>query len=100
MSTFDNHERHALKARSGICEEITQVWLEHTKKVTYVNTLSEYFVDGTLLCSRWKNVGNDKENRESWEIASIENDVMNWTALRRNADGTTYTATFSMKRVN
>lgn len=68
--------------------------------ISDVNTLSEYFVDGILLCSRWKNVGNDKENRESWEIASIENDVMNWTALRRNADGTTYTATFSMKRVN
>jgi hypothetical protein len=68
--------------------------------ISDVNTLSEYFVDGTLLCSRWKNVGNDKENRESWEIVSIENDVMNWTALRRNADGTTYTATFSMKRVN
>jgi hypothetical protein len=67
--------------------------------VADVNTMSEYFVDGTLLCSRWKNVGNDKENRESWEIESIENDVMKWTALRQKADGTTYTATFSMKRV-
>ena len=67
--------------------------------VADVNTMSEYFVDGTLLCSRWKNVGNDKENRESWEIASIDDDVMNWTALRQNADGTTYIATFSMKRV-
>ena len=67
--------------------------------VADVNTMSEYFVDGTLLCSRWKNVGNDKENRESWEIESIENDVMKWTALRQKADDTTYTATFSMKRV-
>ena len=25
--------------------------------VADVNTMSEYFVDGTLLCSRWKNVG-------------------------------------------
>ena len=32
MSTLDDYERHALKARNGICEEITQAWLEHAKK--------------------------------------------------------------------
>ena len=32
MSTFDDYERHALKARNGICEEITQAWLEQAKK--------------------------------------------------------------------
>ena len=32
MSTFDDYERHALKARNGICEEITQAWLEKAKK--------------------------------------------------------------------
>ena len=32
MSTFDDYERHALKARKGICEEITQAWLEQAKK--------------------------------------------------------------------
>lgn len=68
--------------------------------VADVNTMAEYFVDGTLLCSRWKNVGDDTEKRESWEIASIENDKMNWTALRQNEDGSTYTANFSMTRVN
>ena len=31
MSTFDDYERHALKARNGICEEITQAWLEQAK---------------------------------------------------------------------
>jgi len=65
-----------------------------------VNTMAEYFVDGTLLCSRWKNVGDDTEKRESLEIASIENGTMNWTALRQNEDGSTYTANFSMTRVN
>ena len=64
-----------------------------------VNTMAEYFVDGPLLCTRWKNVGSDIENRESWEIASIQNGKMEWTALRQKADGTTYTATFSMTRV-
>ena len=60
-------------------------------------TLSQYFVDGTLLCTRW--VIDDTEYREWWEIASIANGVMKWTALRQNEDGTTYTATFQMEKV-
>ena len=60
------------------------------------NTLNEYFVDGTLLCSRWIDQG--QENREWWEI-SIDGDKMNWTALRQKEDGTTFTATFEMKKV-
>ena len=47
-----------------------------------------YFVDGTLLATRWKNIG-EPELREWWEIASIANGEMQWTALRQNADGTT-----------
>lgn len=62
-----------------------------------LNTLNEYFVDGNLLCMRW--VNNGAEYREWWEIASIENNVMSWTALRKKADGTTYTASFSMVKV-
>ena len=60
------------------------------------NTLNEYFVDGTLLCTRWIDQG--QENREWWEI-TIAADHMNWTALRQNADGTTFTATFEMEKV-
>jgi len=60
------------------------------------NTLNEYFVDGTLLCTRW--VDNEQENREWWEI-NIDGDKMNWTALRQKEDGTTFTATFEMKKV-
>jgi hypothetical protein len=45
-------------------------------------------------------VGDDTEKRESWEIASIENGKMKWTALRQSADGSTYTTTFEMTRVN
>ena len=64
-----------------------------------VNAMSMYFVDGDLLCTRWKNSGEGEvEHREWWEIASIENGVMNWTALRQRDDGTTYTATFSMTK--
>ncbi len=59
-------------------------------------TLSEYFVDGNLLCTRWIDQG--QENREWWEI-TISGDQMVWTALRQNADGSTFTATFEMKKV-
>jgi hypothetical protein len=64
------------------------------------DVFSQFFVDGKLLCARWLNSGeNQTENREWWEIASLDNGVMNWTALRKNNDGTTYTATFSMRQV-
>ena len=64
--------------------------------VPSANTLNEYFVDGNLLCMRW--IDNDVEYREWWEI-SIVDGKMNWTALRLNPDGTTFTATFSMTKV-
>lgn len=64
------------------------------------DALSDYFVDGPLLCTRWKNNGeNTTENREWWEIESIKDGVMKWTALRQKEDGTTYTATFEMTKV-
>ena len=74
-----------------------------------------YFVDGNLLCTRWKNVGeNEFENREWWEIESIDADSMKWTAKRieyvlmySGIPGSNpilmpreYTATFSMGRVH
>jgi len=65
--------------------------------VPSANTLNEYFVAGKLLCSRWINAGT--ELREWWEIESIENGVMKWTALREKEDGTTFTSTFEMKKV-
>ena len=63
------------------------------------DVLSEYFVDGTLLCTRWKNSADSKEIREWWEIESIQNGVMKWKALRMRDNGTTYTTTFEMKKV-
>jgi hypothetical protein len=62
---------------------------------------ADYFVAGNLLCTRWKNAGaGNEEHREWWEIESIENGVMKWKALRQKEDGTTYTATFEMKKVD
>ena len=64
------------------------------------DTFSDYFVEGPLLCSRWKNnVEGAVENREWWEIESIENGVMKWKVLRQKEDGTLFTATFQMTKV-
>ena len=63
------------------------------------DVLAEYFVDGILLCTRWKQTADSDELREWWEIESIEDGVMKWKALRQKEDGTTYTATFEMKKV-
>ena len=61
---------------------------------------SDYFVAGNLLCTRWKNAGEgNEEQREWWEIESIEDGVMKWKALRQKEDGSTYTATFEMKKI-
>ena len=57
---------------------------------------SEYFVAGNLLCVRWTKDGT--ENREWWEI-SVDDGHMSWTALRADEDGSTYTATFEMDKV-
>ena len=61
---------------------------------------ADYFVDGRLLCTRWKNVGEGtQEYREWWEIRSIENDAMIWTALRQNELGDRYVESFVMTKV-
>ena len=64
------------------------------------DTLSQYFVDGDLLCARWKNEGDEQESREWWEIESIEDGVMKWKALRIGEDGAPYAASFTMTKVN
>ena len=58
----------------------------------------DYFVDGTLLATRWKNVG-EEELREWWEIASIADGQMTWTALRANTDGSTAQQGMKWKRI-
>jgi hypothetical protein len=57
-----------------------------------------YFVDGTLLATRWKVIG-ESELHEWWEIASIADNQMVWTALRQNADGSTVQQGMKWKRV-
>ena len=49
----------------------------------------DYFVDGSLLATRWKNEG-EYELREWWEIKSLKDGKMQWKALRANEDGSTF----------
>ena len=57
-----------------------------------------YFVDGTLLATRWKVIG-ESELREWWEISNIADNQMEWTALRQMADGSTVQQGMKWKRV-
>ena len=60
-----------------------------------------YFADGYLFCARWKNIGDGMgEQRQWWEITSIQNGVMKWKAQLQNGDGSAYTETAEMTKVN
>ena len=95
-SEYDDGETHRWEYKA----DGTYVYYSQNEEGEWVpsgDEISEYFVDGTLLCTRWGN--NEQEFREWWEIVSIKNDVMKWKALRQKEDGSTYTATFEMKKV-
>ena len=93
--TYDDGEQHRWEYKSD------GTYVYYVKNgdewVPSANTLNEYFVAGNLLCTRW--INEDVEYREWWEVEIVENDVMKWKALRQREDGTTYTATFEMKKV-
>ena len=57
---------------------------EFTAKLKFTMT-----IDGNEVFSKEDNVRYVKQTA----------DYMNWTALRQNADGTTFTATFEMEKV-
>ena len=94
-SVFDDGQEHRWEYRAdGAYIYYRQ---ENGQWVPYDDELSEYFVDGPLLCTRWGN--NGQNNYEWWEI-TIDAGRMKWTALRKNPDGTTFTATFEMEKVD
>jgi hypothetical protein len=102
QSKYDDGEDHRWEYRA----DGTYVYYDKVEQdgettwVTHDNSVSNYIADGTLLCTRWTDRNDGKtELREWWEIESIKDGVMKWTALRMNDDGTTYTATFQMSKV-
>ena len=95
-SVFDDGQEHQWEYKADgsyvyYCKNAEDQW--EPKE----SNLSQYFVAGNLLCTRWQNIG-ESENREWWEI-TIENGVMKWKALRQREGGTTYTVTFEMTKV-
>lgn len=62
------------------------------------NTGNIYYVDGNFFGSRW--FKNDVEYREWWDIDYCNETEMRWSALRQKEDGSYFTTTMTMKRVN
>lgn len=76
LITPNNHETILAGAR------------RHTRNLV-PRELNEFFVDGNLLCTRWQ-AADEPMDYEWWEIGSVNDNDMQWTALRQNADGTTF----------
>ena len=95
-SEYDDGETHRWEYKA----DGTYVYYSQNEEGEWVpsgDEISEYFVDGTLLCTRWGN--NEQENREWWEMASIKDGVMKWKALRENEDGTTFEQIMDWEKV-
>ena len=61
---------------------------------------SKYNVDGDWLATCWQATEVDDNNYERWDIESIKDGQMKWTALRAREDGSTFVTTFTWKKVN
>ena len=103
IGTWEGKTSEGLNVRWEIKDDGTYVY---SRKVgdgdweTMVDLFNEYFADGYLFCARWKNASDGMgEQRQWWEIESIQNGVMKWKALNRDPDGSTYTETVEMTKV-
>ena len=103
IGTWEGKTSEGLNVRWEIKDDGTYVY---SRKVgdgdweTMVDLFNEYFADGYLFCARWKNASDGMgEQRQWWEIESIQNGVMKWKALNRAPDGSTYTETVEMTKV-
>lgn len=63
----------------------------------------DYYYNNLIYNDDEKNVSIDAgaaEQREWWEIASLADGQMEWTALRKRPDGTTFVQGTKWKKVN
>ena len=60
---------------------------------------NEFDVDGDWLSTRWRAAEGADYDYEWWDIVSIKDGTMKWSALREK-DGKRSTATFTWKKVN
>lgn len=58
-------------------------------ELTENREISEYFVDGNILATGWKDFSKPMDY-EYWEIESIDGNQMVWSALRQLPDGLRY----------
>jgi len=96
-SVFDDGENHRWEYKSD--GTYCYYYLEDGVWTLSEAVYSNYFVHGPMLFTRWQNVGTEEKNNENWEIESIKDNVMKWSALRKKASGSTYTVTFEMRKV-
>lgn len=96
-SVFDDGENHRWEYRSD--GNYYYYYKENGEWKLSEPVYSNYFVQGPMLFTRWQNVGSDEKNNENWEIESIKDNVMKWSALRKKENGSTYTVTFEMRKV-
>ncbi len=61
--------------------------------------ISEWYVDGDWIFTRWQNQGVDTIEYEGWDIDYIRGNEMKWSALREREDGSHYTTTITWARV-
>mgnify|MGYP003320843643 CR=1 FL=1 len=66
---------------------------------TSANVDNEYNVDGDWLATRWRPEAGADYNYEWWDIDSIKDGTMKWSALREKEDGERFTTTFIWKKV-
>ena len=92
-----------LKNTMVINEHLTVVDDIKVTSITDTDTWGDlkvsWIADGTLLATRWKKIGED-EMREWWEISSLANGQMQWTALRQTEGGTTVQQGMKWVKVN
>lgn len=63
------------------------------------NVGNEYNVNKNQLTHRWRPEPGADYQSEWWNIASIKDGQMKWTALRKKEDGTRFNTTFTWKKV-
>lgn len=68
-------------------------------QIVTTREFQDYFVDGYLLNTRWKDAGG-QESREWWEINSLKEGKMQWKGLRTKENGTTFVQIADWERVN
>jgi ABC-type sugar transport system substrate-binding protein len=67
---------------------------------SFDDEFSEYFVDGPMVYMRWKRAGEGmSEQRDWWEIVSLDGDKMKWTLYTQDDNGNSYTTNVELTKV-